>query len=220
MPLRAEAAAPDSAPKVLRTPWRIVPSRGQDLAPACLLTGAAAVAVILGFAMVAGATSYGAGVTTILLLGGSWGGLYGFMWLRRELRYFNPNAAYWMEIAADHFALITPDVSDHCPWSEIRTFDVEEVARRNRYGGRIGTSYKAVARYRRFDLDIPLGDFAGKLGQDDRDRAYALCAALNQVRERALAAQGAEFDFLPPPGLAVAGPPRKPARSVPSVVRR
>ena len=224
LPLGTDTAEPDATPRKLRTPFRILPSRGRDLAPACLLLGGCAAAVIFGLAIVGGVPSRNAGIGSLVLLGGILGVSIGAYWLRREMRYFNPQAEYWIEIAVDHFGLMTPDATDHCPWSEIRAFEVEEKIRRNRYGARIGASYKAVARYRRYDLNIALGDFATRLGQEEKDRAEAVCATFNQLRTLALASGGKDFDAALPAGMVATeekpatAKPRLPIRPV--VMRR
>lgn len=220
LPRTNNAAEPDVAPKTRRTPFRILPSRARDLAPGWMLIGGCVAVAAIGLAMATGSSARDGGMGALILVGGIFGGLFGAMWLRRELRYFNPRAEYWMEIAADHFGLITPDAKDHCPWTEIRAFEVEETTRRNRYGGRTGVSYKTVARYRRYDLTIALGDFATRLGQEDKDRAEAVCAILNDLRIRALASGGDDFDAVLPAGLVIGeakpgkAKPRPPTRSV------
>lgn len=217
--LRSNTAEPDATPKVLRTPFRILPSRRRDLTPACLLIAGSAAAIIFGLAMIVGVPSRDNDLGVFVLLGGIFGGSIGAYWLRRELRHFSPQGEYWMEIAVDHFGLMTPDAKDHCPWAEIRAFEVAETIHRNKDGARTGASYKAVVRYARYDLNIALGDFATRLGDDERSRAEAVCRIFNQFRMLALASGGKDFDAAIPAGLVAteerpAAKPRPPIRSV------
>jgi hypothetical protein len=142
------------------------------------------------------------------------------MWLLRERRYFDPRNDYWIEIGLEDFALVTPDWVERHNWADLTPFEVKATERRNKYGRIVSVTYEAITRYGEQELKIPLGDFATRLGSDQRERAEAMCIALNALRQAVLKRLTA---FEVPAGLVVApmpAPKRKPLVASNSVVQR
>jgi hypothetical protein len=213
---------PPPATGSIRTPFRILPSRGPEFTVLAWVAAACGAALVAGVAVLSIAPREGGVGVAVLLLLGIFGTLIAIQGLRREQRYFSPGAAYWMDIAADHFGLTTPDTNDVCPWAEIDRFEVVEMQHRSRHG-RSWTSYEVVGLYRRYHLNIKLNDFATRLGKDDQERAVAICAILNDLRGQAMSGDGRDFTVTPPAGLVVTEeklPRRRPAPPVVSVVDR
>jgi hypothetical protein len=76
-----------------------------------------------------------------------------------------------------------------------------------------------AARYEGLEVEIPLGDFATKLSNDEQGRAQAICDILNDLRQEALSRQAGKAGsaFQVPPGLMVAAMP--PPAKAPLVVK-
>lgn len=209
-------------PAMFRTPFRVLPSRVRDLTGSVIILLVGATLAAIGMALAVGGPAQHDGLAAILLLLGIVGGLYGGHSVRHEMRHFTPGAEYWIEITPDHFGLITPDVAERCPWSDIRGFEVVTTEHR-RKSGQLETFYDAIVRYRRYDLEIDLDDFATGLGKDDKTRAESLCSALNELRARAIASAGEQFSYSVPAGIVATeamAPRPKPKLSVASVVMR
>lgn len=187
----------------VRTPFRILPSRPRERTEGWLVTVVCGALLIGGIAILAMDPQNGDGLVAVMLAVGIFGGLIGLRSVRREMRHFGPGAEYWMEITVDHFGLMTPDTTDRCPWPEIEAFEVRETKLTDRRGRHVGSAYDVVGLYRRHHLDVNLDDFATGLGTEDKDRAVAICAVLNGLRDQALASAGRDFDFAPPSGLVV-----------------
>lgn len=212
-----------SSGRPVRTPFRILPSRACNVGTPWIVTAVCCGLSIGGIAIVVLNPQDGNGLAAIMTAVGIFGAVIGLRSLRREMRRFGPGAEYWMEIAVEHFGLITPDTADRCPWAEIEVFEVQETKFTDRRGRHVGSGYGVVGLFRRYHLEISLEDFATGLGTEDKDRAAAICAVLNGLRDQALASAGRDFDFAPPPGLVVTDkrPPKMPSeRPVPSVVSR
>ena len=147
---------------------------------------------------------------------------FGTLRLRREHRYFDPRNDYWIEIGPDDFALVTPDVTDRRQWVSLTPFEVKTIEHRNKYGWVTSKTFETAAFTDGVEINVPLKDFATRIGGDQQDRATAMCLILDEFRTKALNPSEAA-DYQVPAGIVIApmpAPKPKPFDVTKSVVQR
>ena len=209
------------------SPFRIMPSRGQSLFSSLLFMG-------VGLALMVGAAIYGEPIIT-KIVGALFGfvvGCFGAYFFRRERRYFNAGSRYWMTVSPEHLTLVTPDGDTDYAWSMLAPFVVtrherESTDKNGRTSRTVTYTLTAQIGAEGDDrLGIELDDFATQFEGSEGDRAEAMAAALNDLRQLALAARWPELGngYGAPMGLVVAPMATtltaKPRSSTPSVVQR
>jgi hypothetical protein len=197
-------------------PFRILPSRGEDLfmpIAIMLVGGAIAIAGLVFGDEAAGKLGFAA-------VGCIFAG-FGVYLFRRERRYFDPKASYWMAASAERFAIVTPDGDEAHAWEDLGSFVVTREVRETRDSKTGATdttiTYTLSAETLSGRLNIDLGDFATRFHGGDQDRAEAMGAALNELRQFCRSGNTAQ-PFAVPEGLVVAPMPPKSAMPKPSPV--
>ncbi|HKP24522.1 MAG TPA: hypothetical protein VJV39_11710 [Dongiaceae bacterium] len=211
-------------PEVIELPFRIMPSRPRNKHGPLALIAIGTVLFGAGIWDAVDGPPDGLGSALMLIVGLALIAICTF-WFFREQRYFDSRNEYWIEIGLDEFALVTPDGFDRSSWTKLTAFEVRKTT--HRHDQKVGKikigeyetySFAVVARYGGLEVQVPLGDFATRLSNDDEGRAQAICEILNSLRQEALSRQvgktGSAFQV--PPGLVVATMP--PPRKAPLVV--
>jgi len=209
----------------IEPPFRIMPSRPRNKYGPLALIAIGAVLFAAGTWDAADGPPDGLGSALMLIAGVTLVAICTF-WFFRERRYFDPRNEYWIEIGLDEFALVKPDGFERRSWAELSAFEVRKTT--HRHDQKIGKtkigeyethSFATVARYGGLEVQVPLGDFATKLSNDEEGQAQAICDILNSLRQGALSRQAGKAGsaFQVPSGLVVATMP--PPSKTPLVVK-